>query len=67
MNARIDIKTPAGKSLEGFPQNIGWSDKLYGNSVSDIADFISDYAGNGKDSIPSPELNKGDIITIEVL
>lgn len=59
MNTKIDIKTPAGKSLERFPIEVTnnacylmSSGRL--NLSSDTDDYIV-------------QLHKGDIITIEIL
>lgn len=60
MNARINITTPAGKSLEGFPVTI----EVDSNSTR-VQGLISElYYGDAMDNIV---LNKGDIITIEIL
>lgn len=59
MNARIDIKTSAGKSLEGFPKEVckdADETKLWGL-------FHHLYYGE----MNNPELHKGDKITIEIL
>lgn len=59
MKTRIDIKTPAGKSLEGFPKEIeGDKDENHLWSI-----FHHLYYGETL----NPALTKGDIITIEVL
>lgn len=58
MNAKIDIKTPAGQSLEGFPQEFEFE-----SSIEDCL-FAStmDTSYNALKSI----LHKGDKITIEI-
>lgn len=61
MTARIDIKTPAGKSLEGFPQQfVSKATKIRG-----ILDQTFIYLLDGAKL--NPELTKGDTITIEIL
>jgi len=60
MNAKIDIITPSGKSLEGFPQIL----ELDSNSQR-IQGLISElYYGDTFDNI---KLTPGDKIIIEVL
>lgn len=59
MNAKINIKTPAGKSLEGFP---------FEGDVKPI--FNIDYIRNkvwSENSRSWVQLHKGDTIMIEIL
>lgn len=62
MNAKIDIKTPAGQSLEGFPQEIeNFKGSSYVASMLDITDIsLATLKFN-------PSIHKGDTITIEIL
>lgn len=63
MNAQIDIKTPSGQSLEGFPRKFSrtpiegdkWSTSQ-GNLTSIMYEAIGSWT-----------LHKGDKITIEIL
>lgn len=67
MNAKIDIKTPAGKSLEGFPfmvQSNKLTDIICG--IMDNGQFFWDCVGIGQPDL-NPTLHKGDTITIEIL
>lgn len=61
MNATIDIKTPAGKSLEGFPQTESVVQIELDIRNSNIACIWIN------DKFKKLELHKGDIITIEIL
>lgn len=63
MTAKIDIKTPAGKSLEGFPRNF---------SIGEIGEYPQDLWGILRTTTVNTanmeiKPSKGDIITIEVL
>ena len=60
MKANIDIKTPAGKSLEGFPTEFWFEDTL-----CSLNSAMSDTGIDG--NIKNPTLHKGDTITIKVL
>lgn len=62
MTAKIDIKTPAGMSLEGFP--LEFEVKNQGD-LPDIVDSLIDEGIALR--IGEPILHSGDIITIEVL
>lgn len=57
MNARINIKTSGGKSLEGFPLEVN-SEYIY--CVAFMLDIATEMASN-------PIITKGDTITIEIL
>lgn len=63
MNARIDIRTPAGKSLEGFPQEVLLKPESYTENIYGIMCNVKDYL----DMDYMHELHKGDTITIEIL
>lgn len=65
MNARINIKTPAGKSLEGFPQT--HKIPLHSKSFDGAIAYVYENMLSDTTSLPSPDLHKGDIITIEIL
>lgn len=64
MTAKIDIKTPAGKSLEGFPIEANPDNgtqqlfTLLPNNKVDVSTFSDDNI---------IQLHKGDIISIEIL
>ena len=66
MKATIDIKTPAGQSLEGFPLEA----EEYSQSkdievaISGGCVYVSDSGGN-KETV-HPKLHKGDTITIRI-
>lgn len=63
MNARIDITTKAGQSLEGFPQNYEtWRTAPYIHIQSQGIVVISTLQGDNK-----IKLHPGDKITIEIL
>lgn len=65
MNAKIDIKTPAGKSLEGFPLEAFEGNKYdIEVAISNSQFFLKDQAGVLD---IHPKLTKGDTITIEIL
>lgn len=64
MNAKIDIKTPAGKSLEGFPQEMQLENMANYHTLQAVISYIDNRLGV---SIANRMLNKGDIITIEIL
>lgn len=66
MNAKIDIKTPAGKSLEGFPIEkevprieMGEEGTFDISETEGIGKMIVDYC--------MVKLHPGDTITIEIL
>lgn len=61
MTAKIDIKTPAGKSLEGFPKNQSIVQIELDIRNSNVACIWVN------DMFKKLQLNKGDTITIEVL
>lgn len=62
MNARINITTPAGKSLEGFPIHIVCKDNAH------VSEVLSDYwTIIEQHNLSDPNLHKGDTITIEIL
>lgn len=61
MKAKINIKTPAGKSLEGFPFNFDQDETAF-----DFYDNIITVNHVAGDRIHH-KLHKGDTITIEVL
>jgi type II secretory pathway component GspD/PulD (secretin) len=63
MNANIDIKTPAGQSLEGFPIV---NTNIEGDRLSNIVSEI-EYMQVGINCNINPQLHKGDKITIEIL
>lgn len=58
MNARIDIQTPAGQSLEGFPMTV---EREVSMTLRGVIYVIN------TSPILSHELHKGDKITIEIL
>lgn len=62
MNARIDIKTPAGKSLEGFPKEIT-------SEPMELFCIAGTTFGHGSSDKGTSQvtLHKGDTITIEIL
>lgn len=61
MTAKIDIKTPAGNSLEGFPY-------LSNAPKVDLNQVLGDLFDSCNERLfPNPVLSPGDIITIEVL
>lgn len=61
MNATIDIKTPAGQSLEGFPVSPFPDMETLEDVVNDLKTMLS------VKIISNPTLHKGDKITIEIL
>lgn len=64
MNAKIDIKTPAGKSLEGFPVDLDYTQMYPEDSLSLFAIIaLNKTLGN----IKNIQVHKGDTITIEIL
>lgn len=65
MNAKIDIKTPAGKSLEGFPL-LGYCDIDLINSGENKLK-IETQTEEGELVIKRIELHQKDTITIEIL
>lgn len=64
MKATIDIKTPSGQSLEGFPTEF-WED-----AFGDITIMLSNGYVIIKDTVKlckhRPKLNVGDTITIRI-
>lgn len=65
MNAKIDTKTPSGKSLEGFPQNLE-ADEYIETALGAVA-MLKDYLINEHRFGKKYELHKGDKIIIEIL
>lgn len=61
MNATIDIKTPSGQSLEGFPVSSFPDVETLEDIVNDLKTTLS------VKIISNPTLHKGDKITIEIL
>lgn len=61
MDAIIDIKTPSGQSLEGFPVSSFPGMETLEDIVNDLKTMLS------VEIISNPNLHKGDKITIEIL
>lgn len=65
MNATIDIKTPAGQSLEGFP-TYGDLDFGLGLDLNPQANLLL-YDATGNSSISKTQLHPRDVVTITIL
>lgn len=65
MNAIIDIKTPAGQFLEGFPRTV--SNTEYAENYQGLIASLDDEVGYSDNMPPNPDLHKGDTITIKIV
>lgn len=61
MKATIDIKTPAGKSLEGFPKEFDDLDES-----TSAADYLFSWSDELSSHGTNPLLHPGDTITITI-